>query len=541
MKKLKYYFAISALLLFAGSCDDEIIDLQERDSLPSDIALAGLSGMQTTLFGVYERAKSLHENNEISLYKQCGTDIVTSGTHMVDVSTAGMQGMMEYINAFDASSEELNNIFSGLIESIDRANVVIAFGENYEPRNAEEELDKNAFIGDAYCLRANAYLELAERWDNVVFPELVQEVENINYDVVLNDQRSTLLQVVSDAEAAIPYLRTRLENGDVGRPSKDMAYLILAKAHMWLENWDSAAEAADNVIAQGAQLQPLDGIFGLSGGKGGMENNEEIIFSWTFSPTNQDRPQRTVQMFVPLYDRVPGVARTLAQGGRPWARLSPSDYYWDLFDTDDDGDLSDEADGRISAWHKFAWTVDDIDALDTSLPGANFLSAGDLLTSDSLYFQSWASNEREARYLDPTTTKTWEDGTYGRLDDEAQGFRNIIVYRLAHAYMLGAEAHMRNGNMGRALELINTLRERAFGDSNHNYTDLTDEIIIEEHARELGHEGHRWAFLKRLGILIERVQLHNPSAAPNIQGRHVRWPIPQTFVAQTGISQNEGY
>lgn len=541
MKSIKYYISIFSFLLISVGCEDQFVELEERDSLPSDIALAGLNGMETSLFGVYERAKSLHENNEISLYKQCGTDIVQSGTHMVDVQIAGMQGMMEYENAFDASSSQLNNIFSGLIESIDRANVVITFGNNYEAKNDEEEARKNAFIGDAYCLRANAYLELAERWNNAVFPELVQSVDNIKYDVVLNDQRTVLEQVVSDAQAAVPYLRSRLETGYVGRPSKDMAYLIMASAYMWLEDYENASAAAENVIAQGLQLQPVDYIFGLDGGKAGEENSEEIIFSWIFTPTDQNRPQRTVQMYVPLYDRVPGVGRTLAQGGRPWSRLSPSPYYWDLFDTDDDGDLSDEDDQRLTAWHKFAWTVDDPDNIDRSLPGSEWINAGDLLTVDSLYFQSWASNDQEVRYLEPTTTKPWEDGTYGRLADEAQGFRNVIVYRLANAYILGAEAHWRNGNTPRALELLNAIRERAFGDTDHNFTSVDLETIIEEHARELGHEGHRWAFLKRLGILVDRVRLHNPSAAPNIQSRHTVWPIPQNFVDQTGVAQNEGW
>lgn len=538
MKSIKYIVAVFSLLFISVGCEDDIIELTERDSLPSDQALAGLNGMQTTLFGVYERARSLHENNEISLYKQCGTDIVQSGTHMQDVGNDGMRGMMEYVNAFDASSAQVNNIFSGLNQSISAVDAITSFGENLVPKNETEERQKNDYIGQAYCLRANAYLEMAERWDNVVFPDLAEHVDSIKYEFDLNDQTAVLQQVISDAEAAVPYLRTRLENNNVGVPSKDMAYLILMKAHMWLGNYAEAAQAAEDVIAQGAQLQPLDGIFGLDGGKGGEENNEEIIFSWIFSENNQDRPQRTVQMYVPLYDRVPGVGRTLGQGGRPWARLSPSDYYWDLFDSDADGDLSDEADGRISAWHKFAWTIDDIDNLDTSLPGAEYLSEGDQLTVDSLYFQSWASNDREARYLEPTTTKTWEDGTYGRLADEAQGFRNVIVYRLSMAYILGAEAHWRNGNEARALELLNAIRERAYGNSNFNFTSVDLETIIEEHARELGHEGHRWAFLKRLGILEERVRMHNPSAAPNIQSRHIRWPLPQNFVDQTGVQQN---
>lgn len=534
MKNIKYFLSISLMLVFI-SCDDQIINLTERDSLPTEIAVASLEGMETSMLAVYERARSLHENNEISMYKQCGTDIVQSGTNMVDVQAGGMWGMMEYINSFDATSQQVENIFNGLYQAIDRANVVIAFGNNYESQNAQEEARKNKVIGEAYTLRANAYLELAERWDRAVIAELAETVDDVKFTAELSSQETLFNLVIEDATAAIPLLKSRIENGDVGIPSKDMAYLIMAKAHLWLENWEEAAEAAENVIAQGAQLQPLDGIFGLDGGKTGEENNEELIFSWIFSPTNQNRPQRTVQMYVPLYDRVPGILRSMEQGARPWSRLSPSEYYWTLFDSNSDGNLDDEADGRINAWHKLHWTLDDPENI---LPGFD-LEEGDFATED--YLAAWAGNDREARYLEPTVTKNWEDGTYGRTADEAEGFRNVIVYRLAQAYILGAEAHWRNDNEPRALELINKIRERAFGNADHNFTSLDLETIIEEHARELGHEGHRWAFLKRLGILVERVKMHNPSAAPNIKEHHVRWPIPQNFVSQLGLEQNPEY
>ena len=532
MKNLKIYLAIISLTFLINACDSDIIDLTERDRLPTDIAVASLQGLETSMLAVYERARSLHENNEISLYKQCGTDIVTSGTNMVDVNAGGMFGMMEYGNGFDALSGSLEDIFNGLYLSLDRCNTVIAFGDNFEPNNSSEQERKDKIIGEAYALRSFLYLQLAERWENAVITELAESVDDIVFTAELSSRAELLQQIVADASAAIPLLKTRLENGDVGVPSVEFANLVLAKAYLWQEDWVAAAAAAEQVMNNGLQLQPLDAIFGLDGGKTGEENNPEIIFSWVFNQADQNRPQRTVQMYVPLYDRVPGVARTLEQGGRPWSRLSPSKYYWTLFENED---------GRLGAWHKSEWTIDDPDNIDTSLSGGSTLQAGDVLTVDHPYFQDWASNEREARYLEPTTTKTWEDGTYGRLASEAQGFRNIIVNRLSEAYIIAAEAYFRSNNTGAALNALNALRERAYGNSTGNFTTINLENIIEEHARELGHEGHRWAFLNRLGILRERVRLHNPSASTNIQDKHVRWPIPQNFVDQLGVQQNSGW
>ncbi|WP_082333782.1 RagB/SusD family nutrient uptake outer membrane protein [Mangrovimonas sp. TPBH4] len=537
MRKLRIYIVCLSSLLALSSCEDEILDLTERDRLPTSSAVASINGLQTTMLDVYVNARAIHEANDISCYKQCGTDIAMSGTNMDDVPQGGMRGMMEYSNAFDATSgigdaSGVEDVFNQLYLAIDRCNVVIAFGGETPVDNTQEEILRDQLIGEAYALRAYAYLELATRWDNAVVANLAQSVDDIVFTADLSNRDELMQLVISDLEAAIPLLRTRMETNDVGKASKEMAYLMLTKAHLWLGNWAEAASAAENVIALGAQLQPLDGIFGTVGGKTGEENNQELIFSWIFNPADQNRPQRTIQMYVPLYDRVPGVARTLEQGGRPWSRLSPTDYYWSLFE---------EGDGRLEAWHKLSWTVDDPDNIDTGLEGGSDLQAGDELTAESPYFLAWASNDDQIHYLDPSCSKNWEDGTYGRLESEAQGFRNVIVYRLAEAYILGAEAHLRNGNEGGALNLINTLRERAFGDASHNFSSLSMENIIEEHARELGHEGHRWGFLKRLGILVERVQMHNPSASANIQEKHTRWPIPQNFVDQLGVEQNPGY
>ncbi|MFO7822943.1 MAG: RagB/SusD family nutrient uptake outer membrane protein, partial [Cyclobacterium sp.] len=69
--------------------------------------------------------------------------------------------------------------------------------------------------------------------------------------------------------------------------------------------------------------------------------------------------------------------------------------------------------------------------------------------------------------------------------------------------------------------------------------------ILEERARELIGEKHRWYDLKRTGTLLERVRQHNLDAAPNIQDMHLVRPIPQTQIDRVGnpgeFSQNPGY
>ena len=62
MKKLKFYLAMLSLLLIITSCEKDIIDLTERDRLPTDLAVASLEGLETSMLSVYERARSLRNN-----------------------------------------------------------------------------------------------------------------------------------------------------------------------------------------------------------------------------------------------------------------------------------------------------------------------------------------------------------------------------------------------------------------------------------------------------------------------------------------------
>ena len=123
---------------------------------------------------------------------------------------------------------------------------------------------------------------------------------------------------------------------------------------------------------------------------------------------------------------------------------------------------------------------------------------------------------------------------------------------------MAAEAEWRLGNSARALEYLNTLRQsRILPNPNQLLTQVDQEVILEEHARELAFEGKRWFFLKRLGLLVERVREYGGttmfrhilatdpiwySQRTNIQDFHVRWPIPQAEIdAMGGFPQNAGY
>ena len=77
------------------------------------------------------------------------------------------------------------------------------------------------------------------------------------------------------------------------------------------------------------------------------------------------------------------------------------------------------------------------------------------------------------------------------------------MFRLGDAYLIYAEAVLRGGGGTRAqaLDYVNALRTRAYGNSSGNITDaqLTLDFLLDERARELLWEGHRRTDLVRYG------------------------------------------
>ncbi|MEM7655285.1 MAG: RagB/SusD family nutrient uptake outer membrane protein, partial [Bacteroidota bacterium] len=85
--------------------------------------------------------------------------------------------------------------------------------------------------------------------------------------------------------------------------------------------------------------------------------------------------------------------------------------------------------------------------------------------------------------------------------------------------------------------------------------DVDIDFLLDERARELDGEMHRWFDLARVRIsddpnteqvisaLVERTREHNPNATVSIQNWHIVRPIPQDQIDRTvgGYPQNPGY
>ncbi len=125
------------------------------------------------------------------------------------------------------------------------------------------------------------------------------------------------------------------------------------------------------------------------------------------------------------------------------------------------------------------------------------------------------------------------------------------MFRLADVYLMYAEAVVRGGSggdRGTALQYINALRQRAYGNDSGNITDaqLTLDFLLAERGRELNWETTRRTDLIRFGKYTGADYLW-PWKGGVLEGKAVEsfrtlFPIPSSdLTANPNLEQNPGY
>ena len=131
--------------------------------------------------------------------------------------------------------------------------------------------------------------------------------------------------------------------------------------------------------------------------------------------------------------------------------------------------------------------------------------------------------------------------------------RDLYVARSAETYLLLAEAYLRNGDMTNAVAALNTVRQRA--QASYMYSTITMRDILDERARELAYEEHRWPTLLRLDSstgtnedmkyqLSHYTMYTNDCGLDGITPKWTLFPIPLTVInlnSEVELAQNPGW
>ncbi|ALI99867.1 RagB/SusD family nutrient uptake outer membrane protein [Rufibacter tibetensis] len=430
LKKYTYKAALALLILVSSSCDSWL-DLKPENGIVGDEFWKTKEQVNSAVTGIYSSMLDPDLAEKLFLWGELRADMLQANTGIRSYE-------LEVMNGNIVDTNPLSN-WRPFYRTINQCNTVIerAPGALAEDRTFTQE-QLNAYLGEAYAIRALMYFYLARSFGDVPLKLTATISDDQAVALAKTSQAKVLDQVANDllkAEelAVITYGNSTFNKG---RITKYSVNAIQADVYLWKEKYDSAIIATNKIINSGQ--------FGLVQGVNNPQwfqqlyaqgNSSEIIFSLQFN-------QQRTNPFFPMFSTVTG--RRFVAASRVLEDVFPPDPVDVL-----NADIRANAAVRVST-------------------GAVWKYLG--LT------------EEESRTQD-------------------QSFAHWIFYRYADVLLMKAEALVAqdNGKGEEALELIYRVRRRANAlpgtdnpDINPNSMRDMIDFILEERAREFAFEGKRW-------------------------------------------------
>jgi len=317
----------------------------------------------------------------------------------------------------------------------------------------------------------------------------------------------------------IPLLSTTVDKTTYGKATQYFGYMLLAKLYLNAQvytgtaHWDKAITALNAVI---------------NSGKYALQANYFDNFS-----INNDISQENI--FVVPFDKV-------HIGGMNW-EMQTLHY---------SNNLTYGLTGQ--PWNGFCSTADVLNKYDASdarkaqfLVGQQYAADGTPLTDPQanlpVIFDPNVTSLSDAsgafRMAGARNVKYHpEAGTAGNQSND------MVIFRLADAYLMLAEASMHNGDMATALTAVNKVRARA-GVSLWTPADLTLPHLLDERSRELMWEGWRRNDLIRFEVATGThyfTGARTPAKTDDGDTHTFIFPIPAPeLLSNPNLHQNPGY
>ncbi|MEG3659426.1 RagB/SusD family nutrient uptake outer membrane protein [Arenibacter palladensis] len=543
-KNIKQGIALLVISIALNSCN-EYIQEDAYSDVTSETFLNEDNADQLVV-GVYTATRATYRNHG---YKFEGTDIFTTKNELFSFSSTN-----DYTNFV---APETNGIWTSNYNVVAKANTAINRYEN-QISWSDNNLGIKAYgIAQARALRALAFFNLVVQYGGVELG--LEEPLSIRNDYTRSTEEETFSLIISELEAAIP----NLENEPAtGRFSKRAAQHLLSEVYLTRayksfsgsNDFQTAADLAVQAIGSyDIRSQSFAQVFDYDN-----QVNPEILFAaqWENNEFTEDRNNNKHSLFMYGVQELPGVSRANQYGVSDGSQMM-TPYFYSLFE---DNDSREDA-----TIHRVLYADEDSSwGDDTIVPGDTIVyfpkQALDLTElTDKLdrywvyqpdqYLHGKPADIAGVNYLYSTglfthfpIMKKFDDEVYF---DQNGGARDTFIFRVAGTHLLAAEAFLGAGNTAQALFHLNRVRERATGVADHYSTIDLDDILV-ENALELAGEDNRWAVLKRMGKLEERINLYNPHVIDHgafDSSKHLLRPIPTREIALSPntMVQNPNY
>ena len=370
-----------------------------------------------------------------------------------------------------------SSLWMDLYMGISRTNIGI---DNLEMQAKTPMIEQ--FIAETRVIRAWFYADLSYLYGDVPF--IVTSKFDLMSKPVRTSQDEVIKFCIDEIKNSADKLPDSYPAKDYGRLTKWGAKAKLCKIYLEAKMWKECAELANEIITQSphALVANYKKLWGVEN-----EKNSEFLF--------------VIPSLPPRY-----------QHSAYAAHFQPADYL--------------NEDGTVIGWDYYRATWDFYNSFDPAdKRRADLLTSYKAKVKGEVVMKEIGHGVGEGPIpnkfpMDPAHID-WTEGT------------DIVLLRLPDIILARAEAlNELNGPVKEAIDLINMVRERAFGNTEHNLklADYTSKealraAILQERSWELFLEGHNRRDLIRQGVYIEAMQ---KKGSKNVSSSQLLLPIPQS-------------
>jgi hypothetical protein len=432
-----------------------------------------------------------------------------------------------------------------------------------EPKILAENI-KNRRLAEVRFLRAYFYYLLVENFGNV--PIVQEEISSPVTHFAPNSEQEVYDFMIAELNVALPNLEANPASTEPGRATQGAARHLLALLYLTrgyksfgeAADFERAAQLAEELIGSSyyALLPTFAEVF-----QPGNELNREIIFAVQYGAQPGYNGNGQNILFGWRYWREKGFDEVtgLRDYNRRISNFMPTQFLYTLYNTTKDSRYdatflsrfyATKTDGAIQAgdlryyfpYPDQPFTTADSIAFKASNPNVEIIR-----------FDKWKQAFNNVGGLEkfPMINKFYDPNAGLPYNNEFAyaSTKDVFLFRLAETYLLAAEAYFKLGQLDKAAEKLNAIRQRAAKpgqNMNINAADVSIDFILDEKAREQAGEYKRWLDLKRTQRLARAFEYNILTKMANPGGlvdKYYLRPIPQSVIDRDteGYPQNPGY
>ncbi len=559
-----------------SACEKNVLIEKPLDFLTPSNAYSTLAGVKQGVNGLYASVRlnwfAMQDNCTYTLFS-LGTDESFDGEE-----PGGQRFITDYSTSLVSDNDEVKNMWKKNYTVIQQCNVFIDRLNTADVKIWPSEADKNIYLSEARFFRAFSYRILVAFFGDV--PIVTEVINAVKTDFVRAPKADVYKLIEDDLLFAAANLPVRGKEAAPGRLTQGAAWHYLSEIYLSQGKFQSAVDAASAVINNyGHALMTTR--FGANLGKDIFGSGD--VYYDLFTNDNQNLTTNTEGVWVVQYEPMAigggsgAGGSTIAGQGGYYAEGIYGPRYFSVGKTPDgftamrgeliDGKYTGYSDtlGRGVArcrctnyvaydiW-KSDWKNDIRNAKHNIKRNYYFDQPASVYNKKKIDFSLYPAGTRvplkdTINYIYPYWMKLSEPLRHTNSLKTSGGgtsFKDIYGIRLAETLLLRAEAYLGLNNKAASAADINLIRNRAKATPVAE-ANVTIDYILDERARELYAEEHRYITLLRLGKLVERVTKYNSNPlrwGASIQSHNNLWPIPQTEIdlnINAVLTQNPGY